>query len=302
MSEAVRSAERSPEASPRAAACSTTPSARATRTRSASRRSTCSSTRRRSTSSSTSTPCSPRSPGSEFEARINSELMQSVLEITTPVCRTAADVEQRAAQLRSLRDRGRRASRASASARRARTRSASSSASGSRRRTATAALVDQMQYIARRELIFGMHVHVAVDGPEKAIQVVNGAARPPPQLLALSASSPFWRGEPTGLASQPADGLRGVPALGPAAALPRLRRLRGGRRPARAHRLHRRLHAHLVGHPPAPAARHGRDPHLRRGHAARGRGRDRRVLPVARQALLGAVRRRRGDPVATTGS
>ena len=35
-------------------------------------------------------------------------------------------------------------------------------------------LVDQMQYVARRELIFGMHVHVAVDAPEKAIQVVNG--------------------------------------------------------------------------------------------------------------------------------
>jgi glutamate---cysteine ligase / carboxylate-amine ligase len=63
------------------------------------------------------------------------------------------------------------------------------------------ALVDQLQYVARRELIFGMHVHVAVDDPEKAIAVVNGLLVHLPQLLALSASSPFWRGEPTGLAS-----------------------------------------------------------------------------------------------------
>jgi carboxylate-amine ligase len=63
------------------------------------------------------------------------------------------------------------------------------------------ALVDQLQYVARRELIFGMHIHVAVDDPEKAIRVVNGLLVHLPQFLGLSASSPFWRGEPTGLAS-----------------------------------------------------------------------------------------------------
>ena len=62
-------------------------------------------------------------------------------------------------------------------------------------------LVDQLQYIARRELIFGMHVHVAIDEPEKAIQVMNGLLTQLAPLLALSSSSPFWRGEPTGLAS-----------------------------------------------------------------------------------------------------
>jgi carboxylate-amine ligase len=46
-----------------------------------------------------------------------------------------------------------------------------------------------------------MHVHVAVDDPDKAIQVVNGLLPHLAPLLALSASSPFWRGEPTGLAS-----------------------------------------------------------------------------------------------------
>ena len=58
-----------------------------------------------------------------------------------------------------------------------------------------------MQYVARRELIFGLHIHVAVDDAEKAIQVVNGLLVELPLLLALSASSPFWRGQATGLAS-----------------------------------------------------------------------------------------------------
>ena len=116
-----------------------------------------------------------------------------------------------------------------------------------------------------------MHVHVAVDDAEKAIQVVNGAHRAPPELVALSASSPFWRGEPTGLRSSAPHGLRRLPALRPAAALPRLRRLRAGREPAREDRLHPGLHAHLVGHPPPSAARHDRDPDLRRGDAARRR-------------------------------
>ena len=76
-------------------------------------------------------------------------------------------------------------------------------------------LVDQMQYVARRELIFGMHVHVAVDGPEKAIQVVNGLLAHLSQLLALTASSPFWRGEPTGLASSRQMVFAAFPRSGP---------------------------------------------------------------------------------------
>ena len=114
-----------------------------------------------------------------------------------------------------------------ASARRARIRSASSSASGSRRRTATTRSIDQLQYVARRELIFGMHIHVAVDDPDKAIQVVNGAApaaraaaRALGELAVLARRADRPRVEP-------ADGLLGLPPLGAAAALPRLRGLRG---------------------------------------------------------------------------
>ena len=77
------------------------------------------------------------------------------------------------------------------------------------------ALIDQLQYVARRELIFGMHVHVAVDDPEKAIQVVNGLLPQLAPLLALSASSPFWRGEATGLASSRQMVFSAFPRSGP---------------------------------------------------------------------------------------
>jgi carboxylate-amine ligase len=136
----------------------------------------------------------------EFQARIYPELMQSVIEITTPVCHSAAEVEQ---QLRRLRayvakiaaDEGCRFASAG-----------THPFSLFERQRITArdryrTLVDQLQYIARRELIFGMHIHVAVDDAEKAIQVSNGLIDHLPEFLALSASSPFWRGEPTGLAS-----------------------------------------------------------------------------------------------------
>jgi carboxylate-amine ligase len=76
-------------------------------------------------------------------------------------------------------------------------------------------LIDQMQYVARRELIFGLHIHVAVDDPEKAIQVVNGLLAHISSLLALSASSPFWRGEATGLSSSRQIVFAAFPRSGP---------------------------------------------------------------------------------------
>src|SRR5207247_1792708 len=56
---------------------------------------------------------------------------------------------------------------------------------------------------------------VAVDDAEKAIQVVNGLLAHLPQLLALSASSPFWRGEPTGLSSSRQMVFAAFPRSGP---------------------------------------------------------------------------------------
>jgi carboxylate-amine ligase len=151
---------------------------------------------------------------SEHEARINAELMQSVLEVTTPVCRTAADVHVALSQLRGY------------VAEIARAQGCRFGSAGTHpfslfeRQRITARdryhqLVDQLQYVARRELIFGMHMHVAVDDPEKAIQVMNGLLVHLPQMLALSSSSPFWRGEATGLSSSRQMVFAAFPRSGP---------------------------------------------------------------------------------------
>ena len=55
--------------------------------------------------------------------------------------------------------------------------------------------------VARRLLISGMHVHVGLPDEEDRIDILNQLTYFLPHLLALSASSPFWQGEDTGLAS-----------------------------------------------------------------------------------------------------
>src|SRR5437763_16568221 len=140
--------------------------------------------------------------------------MQSVLEIATPVCHTASDVEGELRKIRAY---------VSEIAHADGTRVGSAGThpfSLFERQRITARdryrnLVDQLQYVARRELIFGMHVHVAVDDAEKAVQVVNGLLAHLPELLALSASSPFWRGEPTGLSSSRQMVFAAFPRSGP---------------------------------------------------------------------------------------
>jgi glutamate---cysteine ligase / carboxylate-amine ligase len=152
--------------------------------------------------------------GDELAGRLNAELMQSVLEIATPVCRTAGDVMRELTTLRGyVRD--------VAHGQGLRVGSAGTHPfSLFERQRITAkdryhALIDQLQYVARRELIFGMHIHVAVDDPDKAVQIVNGLLPQLAPLLALSASSPFWRGEPTGLASSRQIVFSAFPRSGP---------------------------------------------------------------------------------------
>jgi glutamate---cysteine ligase / carboxylate-amine ligase len=150
----------------------------------------------------------------EFTERIGPELMQSVVEISTPVCRTAGDVD---AELRRLR------SYVTEIARGQDLRVGSAGThpfSLFERQRITARdryrnLVDQLQYVARRELIFGLHIHVAVDDAEKAIHVTSALLLHLSELLALSANSPFWRGEATGLASSRQMVFAAFPRSGP---------------------------------------------------------------------------------------
>lgn len=62
-------------------------------------------------------------------------------------------------------------------------------------------LANALQATARRLLISGMHVHVAVEDKDLRIDLMNQATYFLPHLLALSTSSPFWDGENTGLMS-----------------------------------------------------------------------------------------------------
>ena len=75
-------------------------------------------------------------------------------------------------------------------------------------------LVSALRFVARQELIFGVHVHIGIDDPEKAIHVANGMRVHMPVLLALSANSPFWRADSTGLVSTRHPIFRAFPRVG----------------------------------------------------------------------------------------
>jgi glutamate---cysteine ligase / carboxylate-amine ligase len=95
------------------------------------------------------------------DERIKPELMQSVLEVATGISGTVGEAIEEARRLR------------------ARIRDAA----------------------AERELIFGLHVHVGLETADQAIAVANAFRTWLPELLALSANSPFWQARETGLAS-----------------------------------------------------------------------------------------------------
>jgi YbdK family carboxylate-amine ligase len=75
-------------------------------------------------------------------------------------------------------------------------------------------LVDQMQWLARDLQIFGVHVHVGVRSPDKVIPIVNALTAYIPHFLALSASSPYWVGHDTGLASSRSKVFERLPTAG----------------------------------------------------------------------------------------
>jgi carboxylate-amine ligase len=75
-------------------------------------------------------------------------------------------------------------------------------------------LVRSLGFVARQELVFGMHVHVGMADPEETIYVANGLRPYVPLLIALSANSPLWRGELTGLMSSRVPIFRAFPRVG----------------------------------------------------------------------------------------
>jgi len=76
-------------------------------------------------------------------------------------------------------------------------------------------LAQDLAGVGRRLVICGMHVHVGIDDEELRIDLMNQVAYFLPHLLALSTSSPFWRGEDTGLKSYRMSVFSGIPRTGP---------------------------------------------------------------------------------------
>src|SRR6478672_4089942 len=147
------------------------------------------------------------------EGEIKPELMESVLEISTDPCANTVEAGE---QLRALR------------------RQVNDTAAGSELVIGSAGthpfamwedqrivarpryrdLISALRFVARQEIIFGQHVHVGLDDPDKAIHVANGMRVHVPILLALSANSPFWRAGTTGLASTRTPIFRAFPRVG----------------------------------------------------------------------------------------
>ncbi len=147
------------------------------------------------------------------DGAIKPELHESVLEIATAPCR---DTREAGAQLRGLR---RQVNELAAR------RELTIGSSGTHpfalwedqrisARPRYRDLISTLRFVARQEIIFGLHVHVGLDDAEKAIHVANGMRVHTPLLLALSANSPFWRGDPTGLASARMPIFRAFPRVG----------------------------------------------------------------------------------------
>ena len=138
--------------------------------------------------------------GGEKEKRVKAELLQSVVEVATNVAGTVAEAMEDLRDLRShLRDVAAEADALIASA-------GTHPFSRYEHQEVTERprymdLIESMRWVAERELIFGLHIHVGLDSPDKAIACANALRTYLPELLALSANSPFWQGRGTGLAS-----------------------------------------------------------------------------------------------------
>ena len=140
----------------------------------------------------------------ECEARIKDlvkpEFLKSQIEIATPVCKSVGEARDNLAWLR--RTVAEIADKYGLAPIAASTHPFSSWAEQKHTdKERYHVLARDMQAVARRLMICGMHVHVGIDNDELRIDLVNQISYFLPHLLALSTSSPFWQGQNTGLKS-----------------------------------------------------------------------------------------------------
>jgi carboxylate-amine ligase len=151
--------------------------------------------------------------GELVEPRIKPERLQSVIEVSTKIAGTVADAVD---DLIDLRERLR-----SAAAEHGALIASAGTHPFSRydeqqvtERPRYTRLAQGLRWVGKRQVAFGLHIHVGVSSAEKAIACANGLRDFIPELLALSANSPFWQGRPTGLASTRTSIIESLPRSG----------------------------------------------------------------------------------------
>jgi carboxylate-amine ligase len=147
------------------------------------------------------------------------ELMQSTVEVVTGVCGTVA--EAKADLALSLKDLQRVCEPHGIVLASSGTHALSHWRDGKMAPSQRYAELDQeLQWPSRRLQTMAVHVHVGLRDAERAMPIVNALACYLPHLLGLSASSPYWCGEDTGLASSRSIVFGSLPHAGPPLALP----------------------------------------------------------------------------------
>src|SRR5437879_11535305 len=133
-----------------------------------------------------------------LQEQVKAEMHQSVVEVGTRVCKNIKDAKAEVKKLR--RDMVRLAKENGL-----RLASAATHPFGDWREQAIHPderyknIVEDLQLVARANLIFGLHVHVGIEDRETAIHMMNHARYFLPHMLALSTNSTFWLGMNTGL-------------------------------------------------------------------------------------------------------
>ena len=152
-------------------------------------------------------------------ARVRHELMQSTVEVVTGVCSTVSEAKADLAE--TITELQRTAAEHDILLACAGTHPASDWRDAKMAPIQRyAELVEQMQWLARRIQTFGVHIHVGLRDESRAMPIVNALAAYLPHFLALTASSPFWSGHDTGLASSRSVVFGALPNTGPPPRLP----------------------------------------------------------------------------------
>jgi glutamate---cysteine ligase / carboxylate-amine ligase len=135
-----------------------------------------------------------------LKERVKPEMHQSVMEIGTGICKDAGEVRRDVMELRSeiIRLAEKSGMKVAAAGTHPFSNWADQLIYPDER---YAAIVQEMQLVARANLIFGLHVHVGIADRALALQIMNEARYFLPHFLALSTNSPFWMGRNSGLKS-----------------------------------------------------------------------------------------------------